>query len=127
MPIYEYVCTDCGEPVERLQKLSDPPLTDCPACGQSKLKRKVSAASFRLSGTGWYETDFKSGERRNVTGSGNGDNSKTADKATEATGDASGKKSNGQDKKGSADHTGQQSAGAGPSAKQGRSTTQSPS
>lgn len=68
MPIYEYVCTQCGEPLEKLQKLSDAPLTDCPACGEASLKRKVSAAGFRLSGGGWYETDFKSDNRRNVTG-----------------------------------------------------------
>lgn len=69
MPIYEYVCQHCGEPVEKLQKLSDAPLTDCPACGQSALKRKVSAAGFRLSGGGWYETDFKSDGKRNLTNS----------------------------------------------------------
>ncbi|MBH04572.1 MAG: FmdB family transcriptional regulator [Xanthomonadales bacterium] len=68
MPIYEYVCQDCGKDIEKLQKLSDEPLTDCPACGQPALKRKVSAAGFRLSGGGWYETDFKSKGQRNLTG-----------------------------------------------------------
>ena len=67
MPIYEYVCTNCGEPLEKLQKLSDAPLTECPACGQASLKRKMSAAGFRLSGGGWYETDFKSDNRRNLS------------------------------------------------------------
>ena len=70
MPIYEYVCQDCGEAIEKLQKLSDEPLTDCPACDQATLKRKVSAAGFRLSGGGWYETDFKSKGQRNLTGKG---------------------------------------------------------
>ena len=70
MPIYEYVCKDCGEDVEKLQKLSDAPLTDCPACGHASLKRKISAAGFRLSGGGWYETDFKSKGQRNLSGKG---------------------------------------------------------
>ena len=70
MPIYEYVCQDCGKDIEKLQKLSDEPLTDCPACNQPALKRKVSAAGFRLSGGGWYETDFKSKGQRNLTGKG---------------------------------------------------------
>ena len=66
MPIYEYVCTKCEHPHEALQKLSDAPLTDCPACGKSTLKKKISAAGFRLSGSGWYETDFKSDKQRNL-------------------------------------------------------------
>lgn len=66
MPIYEYVCQSCGEPLEKLQKMADAPLTDCPSCGQAALKRKVSAARFRLSGGGWYETDFKSDGKRNL-------------------------------------------------------------
>lgn len=90
MPIYEYVCTQCGEPVEKLQKLSDAPLTDCPACGQPSLKRKVSAAGFRLSGGGWYETDFKSDNRRNLTGEGNssGADSGGSGKSTGRAGDS---------------------------------------
>jgi putative FmdB family regulatory protein len=66
MPIYEYQCSSCGHGLESLQKLSDPPLTDCPECGKSTLKKQISAAGFRLSGGGWYETDFKSGSKRNV-------------------------------------------------------------
>ena len=60
MPIYEYQCQACGSAHEVLQKVSDPLLKKCPECGKSKLKKLVSAPSFRLSGTGWYETDFKS-------------------------------------------------------------------
>ncbi len=60
MPIYEYQCQACGAVVEELQKISDPPLKKCPECGAKKLQKLVSAPSFRLSGTGWYETDFKS-------------------------------------------------------------------
>lgn len=66
MPIYEYQCQACGHRLESLQKLSEEPLKDCPACGQPTLNRLVSAAGFRLKGGGWYETDFKSGNKRNV-------------------------------------------------------------
>lgn len=59
MPIYEYICRSCGHEIEVLQRLSESPLSDCPACGESALRKKVSAAAFRLKGTGWYETDFK--------------------------------------------------------------------
>jgi len=69
MPIYEYICTDCEQIHEALQKLSDSPLVDCPACGKATLKKKISAPGFRLSGTGWYETDFKSDKQRNLTDS----------------------------------------------------------
>jgi putative FmdB family regulatory protein len=66
MPIYEYQCQACGHRLESLQKISEEPLKDCPACGQPALNRLVSAAGFRLKGGGWYETDFKSGNKRNV-------------------------------------------------------------
>jgi putative FmdB family regulatory protein len=66
MPIYEYQCQACRHRLESLQKLSEEPLKDCPACGQPTLNRLVSAAGFRLKGGGWYETDFKSGNKRNV-------------------------------------------------------------
>ena len=59
MPIYEYRCESCGKELEKIQKFSDLPLKDCPKCGKSSLKKLVSASSFRLKGTGWYETDFK--------------------------------------------------------------------
>jgi putative FmdB family regulatory protein len=59
MPIYEYACTACDHKLEILQKMSDEPLIQCPACHQNTLKKLVSAAGFRLKGTGWYETDFK--------------------------------------------------------------------
>jgi putative FmdB family regulatory protein len=66
MPIYEYRCTECGHELEKLQKLSDPPLTDCPVCGKATLQKRVSAAGFRLKGGGWYETDFKGKDKRNA-------------------------------------------------------------
>jgi putative FmdB family regulatory protein len=67
MPIYAYQCSSCGHELEALQKMSDAPLTDCPACNSATLTKKVTAAAFRLSGGGWYETDFKNGAKKNVT------------------------------------------------------------
>ena len=68
MPIYEYQCQSCHEGMEALQKLSDAPLLECPSCGEPALKKKVSAAAFRLKGGGWYETDFKTGNKKNLVG-----------------------------------------------------------
>lgn len=69
MPIYEYQCQACGEMLEALQKISDAPLVDCKTCGKPELKKKISAAAFRLKGGGWYETDFKTGNKRNLASS----------------------------------------------------------
>jgi len=68
MPIYEYQCQSCGHEHEALQKLSAEPLVICPACSKPELMKKISAAGFRLKGSGWYETDFKSGAKKNVAG-----------------------------------------------------------
>lgn len=70
MPIYEYRCDSCGHALEKLQKASDPALTECPACGQPALKKLISAAGFRLKGSGWYETDFKKANQKNLHESG---------------------------------------------------------
>ncbi|QGX38717.1 FmdB family zinc ribbon protein [Permianibacter aggregans] len=64
MPIYEYRCDDCGHALEKLQKMSDPELTDCPACEKPSLKKLISAAGFQLKGSGWYVTDFKGGSKK---------------------------------------------------------------
>jgi len=66
MPIYEYVCKACGAESEILQKISEPPAKECPVCHKKKLVKTVSAAGFRLAGGGWYETDFKSGNKKNL-------------------------------------------------------------
>lgn len=79
MPIYEYQCQACGNEHEAIQKMSAEPLIVCPACNESELKKKISAAGFRLKGGGWYETDFKSGTKKNVA-----ESSKTA--ATKSSG-----------------------------------------
>ena len=67
MPIYEYICKACNEQHEALQKMSDDALTVCPACGEPKLHKQISAPGFRLSGSGWYETDFKTGKKKNIS------------------------------------------------------------
>ncbi len=66
MPIYEYECKACGHEMEAIQKMSDEPLTECPSCKKKELTKLISAAGFRLKGSGWYETDFKSGSKKNV-------------------------------------------------------------
>src|SRR3546814_19930391 len=88
MPVYDYHCTACGADSEILHKISDPPETVCPECGKPKLIKQVSAAGFRLSGGGWYETDFKSGGKKNLAGEQGGD--KSADKSAATKADDSG-------------------------------------
>lgn len=61
MPIYAYRCESCGHAQDVLQKISDPLLTHCPACGAESYKKQVTAAGFQLKGTGWYVTDFRGG------------------------------------------------------------------
>ena len=68
MPIYGYACTSCEHSFDALQKMSDPRLVDCPECGEETLKKQLSAPKFRLKGKGWYETDFKTGDQRNIAG-----------------------------------------------------------
>ena len=83
MPIYEYQCQACSKQLEALQKISDAPLRDCPDCGESSLKKKVSAAAFRLKGGGWYETDFKTGNKKNLaSGSDSAGSSGGSDKSS---------------------------------------------
>ncbi|WP_250658587.1 FmdB family zinc ribbon protein [Alkalimarinus coralli] len=66
MPIYEYACKSCGFEKDVLQKLSDSPLTECPSCAEQTFSKRISAAGFRLKGSGWYETDFKTGKKKNL-------------------------------------------------------------
>jgi putative FmdB family regulatory protein len=104
MPIYEYQCQSCDKQTEALQKMSDELLLDCPHCGESALKKKVSAAAFRLKGGGWYETDFKTGSKKNLAGggegAGSGDKASTAKSGDTKTSDAkSGASKSGDSKK----------------------------
>ena len=92
MPIYEYQCTKCGHGLEAIQKFSDDPLTSCPACNEEALKKKVSAPSFRLSGGGWYETDFKTGDKKNLAGdrgSASGSDTSSKDSGQSGSGETS--------------------------------------
>jgi len=93
MPIYAYRCDDCGHTKDVLQKLSDPVLTICPACGAQAFSKQLTAAGFQLKGSGWYVTDFKGGAAAKGTNGkpGNGADEK-ADKAAENTGAATGEK-----------------------------------
>ena len=68
MPIYAYACKECDHTLDALQKIADEPLVDCPECGAAALKRLLSAPRFRLKGKGWYETDFKTENQRNLAG-----------------------------------------------------------
>jgi putative FmdB family regulatory protein len=85
MPIYAYRCADCGHAKDVLQKMSDPPLTVCPACGAHRFEKQVTAAGFQLKGSGWYVTDF----RNNSGGKSDKPADKPAEKASEKTGEAS--------------------------------------
>ncbi len=81
MPIYEYLCAACGQRHDALQKISDAPLTDCPACGAAALSKALTAAGFQLKGSGWYATDFKGGQAPAKT-------DKVADKSADRAADA---------------------------------------
>lgn len=115
MPIYEYRCQSCGHDLEKLQRLSDEHLKDCPSCGKPDLKRLISAAGFRLKGGGWYETDFKSGNKRNLADSG--------DKASK--GDGESKSGSGSEK--SSGESSRQSGGKSDSKSDSSSTNSSTS
>ena len=82
MPIYEYRCESCNHRLEKLQKMSEGDLVDCPECKRPALKRLVSASAFRLSGSGWYETDFKKDNKRNLAESSSKDSSAGASAAS---------------------------------------------
>lgn len=87
MPIYEYQCQACGKELEALRKINAAPLLDCPDCGEPSLKKKVSAAAFRLKGSGWYETDFKTGNKKNLADG--ADNAGSADSGDKSSAPAS--------------------------------------
>ena len=77
MQIYDYKCSDCGHQIEVIQKFSDEPKTLCIECGKETLKKMVSAPSFRLKGGGWYETDFKTGKKKNIASDDTSSNKKS--------------------------------------------------
>ena len=93
MPIYEYQCQECGHQLEAIQKVADQPLVECPSCKNPELKKLVSASSFRLKGSGWYETDFKTKNKKQLAESTNSESGsdktasepKTSNPASEST------------------------------------------
>ena len=76
MPIYEYKCSNCGHQFEKIPKFSDKPAKVCPKCSTDGLKKLISSPSFRLKGSGWYETDFKTGTKKNLADSNDNKKSK---------------------------------------------------
>jgi len=121
MPIYEYRCEHCQHQFERFQKHSDAPLQQCPACGQNTVKKLMSAAGFRLKGSGWYETDFKGDDepKKNLVSADAGDAKKTdsQETTTQSTQSASESKSTA---------TSDSAAGSAVTSKPAASTTTSP-
>lgn len=123
MPIYEYRCESCSAELEKLQKISDPALRECPECGKDTLIKMISASSFRLKGSGWYETDFKTGKKKNGAGEASSESSGTSESAPAAsTSDGTGGGS--KDSKASADTKGgKESAPPPAAAKTSKSST----
>ena len=93
MPIYDYKCSNCGHEMEIIQKISDKPKTICPKCNSKSLKKLISAPSFRLKGGGWYETDFKTGKKKNIS-----TNESTNNNKSKETSKTNSKKGSKQDK-----------------------------
>lgn len=91
MPIYEFECSSCGHRFDRLQKISDPDPSVCPACDVAEVKRRLSAPGFRLAGSGWYETDFKKDgdKKRNLAGENAAPAASTSSTSSSSTGSGS--------------------------------------
>ena len=127
MPIYAYRCAECGHAYDRLQKLSDPDPEICPECGASALKRQLTAPSFRLSGSGWYETDFKKegDKKRNLTEGGEGAAKAAAEGKSDSGSSDGGKSDSGKSDSGKSDSakpdSGKSNGGKSDSAKSGDS------
>lgn len=117
MPIYEYQCTHCGFLHEQIQKMSDSAKKKCPVCKKMTLKKNISQVAFRLKGGGWYETDFKTGnKKKGVVGEGGdtGSDSKPADadKADKDTGKKAGEDKTPSDKSDQTSKAGRAKAGS---------------
>ena len=94
MPIYAYRCGECGHELDTLQKISEPALRDCPSCGKPALAKTVTAAGFQLKGSGWYQTDFRSGSKPAATKDAASDGATDATRS-ETKGDTSSSKGDG--------------------------------
>jgi len=88
MPIYEYRCDDCGHQQEFMQKVTEPPVAVCPACGRSNFRKLLSAAGFQLKGTGWYVTDFRGGGKPAAKSEAKGEGEKKSESKSDASADA---------------------------------------
>lgn len=117
MPIYEYRCDNCRHEFETIQKVSETPLLTCPACSEDSLRKKVSAAGFRLKGGGWYETDFKSAKKRNVAGDDGSKNGSDKSSSEKSSADGSASKTGGDSKSSSESKTGGDAKGGTSKAK----------
>ena len=94
MPIYEYQCKACAHELEVIQKITEEPLKFCPECGKPEMVKLISAAGFRLKGGGWYETDFKSGDKKkNLAGDHKSESSSSGESVKTSSTDASTKPS----------------------------------
>jgi len=93
MPIYAYKCASCGHAKDVLQKISDAPLTVCPACGEPAFSKQVTAAGFQLKGSGWYVTDFRSGSGKTAEKPADKSGDKSTDKAADTSAGTPGEKS----------------------------------
>ncbi|MDT0635111.1 zinc ribbon domain-containing protein [Spectribacter hydrogenoxidans] len=114
MPIYEYVCESCGAEIERLQRMAEDALKDCPDCEKPSLKRKISAAGFRLAGSGWYETDFKKDGKRNLAGAENkADSGKSDSSKADGGGDSKSSSTSKSESSGKSDKKDKTSASTG--------------
>lgn len=82
MPIYAYKCSSCGHAKDVLQKITDAPLAECPACGAASFSKQITAAGFQLKGSGWYATDFRNGSAKpaDKPAESKGEDAKPADK-----------------------------------------------
>jgi putative FmdB family regulatory protein len=117
MPIYEYACKDCGHVFDVLQKMSDDLLKDCPECGESSLKKLLSAPNFRLKGKGWYETDFKTDKQRNLAGDSGGKSSADGEKKSDKKGNGKAESAKSTDAKPAATKSDKASAATGKAGK----------
>jgi putative FmdB family regulatory protein len=125
VPIYEYECEECGHRMEKIRKFSDEPLKICPNCDKPALRKLVSAAAFRLKGSGWYETDFKTGSKKNVLHGVGGSSGDSAGGGQSGGGDTGGSKADSASK--SSDSSSSGSSSGSSSASSTSSTTSKPS
>lgn len=102
MPTYQYVCTECGEPLEVVQKFSDDPLTECPACS-GRLRKVFSAAGIIFKGSGFYRTDNTSSSNSSaLTSSAKSDTSAKAESSSSSSESGSSSSDSGSSKAASA-------------------------